>query len=177
MLVNPTRTGFVEILQAMGGHLASTPPPDGMIEPTAEIRVKAATLAGTQIGGERVVRAIDEFPILAVAATQAAGLTTVRDAAELRVKESDRIASVSEELEKMGARLEAAADGFTVRGPVALRGAQVDSHMDHRLAMALAIAGLVAQGDTRISRAEVIDDSFPDFVPLLQQLGAEMEWL
>lgn len=174
--VNRTRTGLIELLNAMGEPVAYDTPDVDDIEPTATLHVQATELQGIDIGGEVVVRAIDEFPILAVAATQAAGITRVSDAAELRVKESDRIASVAQELGKMGAILDGAQDGFSVRGPIALHGATVDSHMDHRLAMALAVAGLVATGDTYIRRAEVIDDSFPGFVELMRDLGADMEW-
>jgi 3-phosphoshikimate 1-carboxyvinyltransferase len=175
--VNRTRTGLMDILNSMGEPVALAAPDIEEIEPTATLFVRHDVLSGTEIGGEGVVRAIDEFPILAVIATQAEGETRVRDAGELRVKESDRIASVVQELGKMGVVLEEAQDGFAVRGPARLRGAEVDSHMDHRLAMALAIAGLVAEGDTRITRAEVIDDSFPGFVELMRELGAEMEWI
>ncbi len=175
--VNPTRTGLLDILATMGAEVAQENLAGDAVEPTADLLVCATELDGTEVGGEVVVRAIDEFPILAVAATQAAGQTTVRDAGELRVKESDRIASVTQELRKMGVTLDEAADGFTVRGPARLRGAEVDSHMDHRLALALAVAALVADGETRITRAEVINDSFPGFVELMRDLGAEMEWV
>jgi 3-phosphoshikimate 1-carboxyvinyltransferase len=121
-----------------------------------------------------VVRAIDEFPIFAVAATQAAGVTTIRDAAELRVKESDRIASVAAELRKMGAQVEERPDGMVIRGPMPLTGAVVDSHGDHRLAMALAVAGLVAHGETIVRGAAAINDSFPGFVETMQALGADI---
>jgi 3-phosphoshikimate 1-carboxyvinyltransferase len=174
--INSTRTGLVDILNQMGEAIAIETPTMDEIEPTASLHIRHDALQGVEVGGDTVVRAIDEFPILAVLATQAAGRTRVRDAGELRVKESDRIASVAQELSKMGVVLEEAADGFTVQGQVKLQGAEVDSHMDHRLAMALAVAGLVAQGDTRITRAEVIDDSFPGFVELMRSLGAELEW-
>jgi len=174
--VNRTRTGLIDILNSMGEPVALAAPDLEEIEPTATLYVRHDTLRGTEIGGEVVVRAIDEFPILAVIATQAEGETRVRDAGELRVKESDRIAGVVLELGKMGVVLDQAQDGFTVRGPARLRGAEVDSHDDHRLAMALAIAALVADGETRITRAEVIDDSFPGFVELMRELGADMEW-
>ncbi|MGB0385332.1 MAG: 3-phosphoshikimate 1-carboxyvinyltransferase [Ardenticatenaceae bacterium] len=174
---NSTRTGLWEILGRMGAEIERSNPRGDGIEPIADLLVRGTELNGIDVGGQVVVRAIDEFPILAVAATQAAGQTTVRDAHELRVKESDRIASVVQELGKMGVVLDEAPDGFTVHGPARLHGAQVDSHMDHRLAMALAIAALIADGETRITRAEVIDDSFPHFVELMQSLGAEMEWV
>ena len=126
---------------------------------------------GTEIGGEVVVRMIDEFPVLAVAATQAHGMTVVRDARELRVKETDRIATIVAELRKLGAQIEAREDGFVVAGPTPLRGAIVDSHGDHRLGMALAVAGLVADGETIIENAGCIADSFPGFENVMTQLG------
>ncbi len=145
-------------------------------EPVAALHVRAAALRGVEVGGDLVVRAIDEFPIFAVAATQAQGTTVVREAAELRVKESDRIATVAAELRKMGADIEEHADGMTVRGPTKLHGATVDCHRDHRLAMALAVAGLVADGPTTVCGAEAIDDSFPGFVEAMQSLGAPIAW-
>ncbi|MFQ5577620.1 MAG: 3-phosphoshikimate 1-carboxyvinyltransferase, partial [Anaerolineae bacterium] len=126
------------------------------------------------ISGDTVVRMIDEFPILAVAATQARGTTIVRDAAELRLKETDRIKSTVVELRKMGAHLIPHPDGFEVYGPTPLTGTVVESHGDHRLAMALAVAGLVAAGPTTIHNAGVIADSFPGFASTLAAIGAEV---
>jgi 3-phosphoshikimate 1-carboxyvinyltransferase len=117
---------------------------------------------------------IDEFPILAVAASQARGETVVRDAAELRVKETDRIAVTVAELRRLGAEIEPRPDGFVVWGPAPLRGAAVDSHGDHRLAMALAVAGLLAEGETTVANAGCIDDSFPGFASALAGLGGEV---
>jgi len=114
----------------------------------------------------------DTCEVLAVAATQARGTTVVRDAVELRVKETDRIATVATELQALGARIEPLPDGFVVEGPTPLRGGVVDSHGDHRLAMALAVAGLVAEGEVVIEHAECIADSFPGFVELMRSLGA-----
>ncbi len=145
-------------------------------EPVAALHVRAAELRGVEVGGDLVVRAIDEFPIFAVAATQAQGTTVIRDAGELRVKESDRIATVAAELRKMGADIEEHPDGMTVRGPTKLHGATVECHRDHRLAMALAVAGLVADGPTTVRGAEAIDDSFPGFVEAMQALGAPITW-
>ncbi|MFN2286567.1 MAG: 3-phosphoshikimate 1-carboxyvinyltransferase, partial [Anaerolineae bacterium] len=143
-------------------------------EPVADLVVRSASLVGTEIGGDTVVRMIDEFPILAVAATQARGTTVVRDARELRVKETDRIATVVAELRKLGAEIEAREDGFIVEGPTSLRSAAVDSHGDHRLGMALAVAGLVAEGETIIENAGCIADSFPGFGNVLRGLGATL---
>ncbi len=168
--VNPTRTGLLDILAAMGADIAVERRRQADVEPIADLRVRAGELRGTHVGGELVVRAIDEFPILAVAATQAHGQTLVQDAAELRVKETDRIANVARELNKMGARVEPRPDGFVVHGPTPLRGAEVDSHGDHRLAMALAVAALIAEGPTTIRGAEVMADSFPGFTETLLSL-------
>jgi 3-phosphoshikimate 1-carboxyvinyltransferase len=143
-------------------------------EPLADVTVRASDLVGVEVGGETVVRMIDEFPVLAVAATQAHGTTIVRDAAELRVKETDRIATTVAELRALGARIEPLSDGFVVEGPTPLRGARVDSHGDHRLAMALAVAGMIARGETVIEGAECIADSFPGFTQLMQGIGAEI---
>jgi 3-phosphoshikimate 1-carboxyvinyltransferase len=127
-------------------------------------------LRGVEIGGSTVVRMIDEFPILAVAATQASGTTVVRDAAELRVKETDRIAVIVEGLRTMGARIEPQPDGFIVEGPTPLHSASVDSGGDHRLAMALAVAGMIAEGETVVENADCIADSFPGFQALMRSL-------
>jgi 3-phosphoshikimate 1-carboxyvinyltransferase len=117
---------------------------------------------------------IDEFPAFAVLATQADGVTSVVDAAELRHKESDRIADLARELGTMGAAFEELPDGFRISGPTRLRGAVVDSHGDHRLAMALVVAGLIAEGTTTIQGAECIEESFPGFARILAGLGAEI---
>ncbi len=182
--VNPTRTGLYDLLAAMGAAVGiETPPQVGAArpmsaagEPMAVVTGHSSALAGIEVGGEVVVRAIDEFPIFAVAATQAAGTTVIRDAAELRVKESDRIAAVCTELRKMGADVEERPDGMVIHGPARLCGTVVDSHHDHRLAMSLAVAGLVADGPTEVLDAGVIRDSFPGFVETMRSLGADMTW-
>ena len=116
-----------------------------------------------------VPRMIDEFPILSVAATQARGETVVRDAGELRVKESDRIGTLAQELRKLGARIQERADGFVIEGPMPLQGARVSAHRDHRLAMSLAVAGLIARGETLVEGWECVADSFPNFGDLVSQ--------
>lgn len=171
---NPTRTGLLDILRDMGAQIEVKNQGTSGGEPLIELVIRHSRLQGAQVDGPLVVRMIDEFPILAVAATQARGRTVVRDAAELRVKETDRIAAVVGELRKMGARIEERPDGFVVHGPTALRGAVLNSHGDHRLAMALAVAGLVAEGETLVGGAEVIGDSYPGFVETLQHLGASI---
>jgi 3-phosphoshikimate 1-carboxyvinyltransferase len=168
--LNPTRTGLLDVLRQMGAQVTIENERQSGGERLADLTVEASALHGTAVGGDSVVRMIDEFPILAVAATQAQGLTTVRDARELRVKETDRIATVVQELAKMGARIEPEADGFVVVGPTPLRGANVDSHGDHRLGMALAVAGIIATGQTTVQGAGCIADSFPGFEQALRAL-------
>ena len=166
--VNPTRTGLLDVLRDMGADVTLVPQPEQGNEPVASLTVRAAPLHGVTIHGERVVRMIDEFPILAVAATQACGTTVVRDAAELRVKETDRIATVAAALRAMGAQIDVRPDGFLIHGPTALHGARVDSHGDHRLAMALLVAGMVASGETVVRGTDCIADSFPGFFEVMK---------
>ncbi len=168
--VNPTRSGFLNALAEMGADIGLENQREMGGEPVADVVARAGDLRGVEVCGDRVPRMIDEFPILAVAATQAQGTTVVRDAAELRVKETDRIANVAIELRKLGAHIEERPDGFVVEGPMRLVGTQVNSHGDHRLAMSLAIAGLVAEGETTIEGAECIADSFPGFERILGTL-------
>lgn len=168
--VNPTRTGFLDALREMGVDIRVENQGEVNGEPVADVVVRAGRLRGMEVWGNRVPRMIDEFPILAVVASQAEGTTVVRDAAELRVKETDRIANIAVELRKLGARIEERPDGFVVEGPTPLVGAQVNSHGDHRLAMSLAIAGLVAEGETTVEGAECIADSFPGFEEILGAL-------
>ncbi|MDY7042095.1 MAG: 3-phosphoshikimate 1-carboxyvinyltransferase [Chloroflexota bacterium] len=170
--VNPTRTGLLDVLRGMGAEIKLDNERRESGEPVADVTVRASALRGVEVGGTTVVRMIDEFPVLAVAATQAQGITRVRDAAELRVKETDRIATIVGELRTLGARIEPLPDGFVVEGPAPLRGATLDSHGDHRSAMALAVAGLIAEDEVVIENAECIDDSFPGFVELMQGIGA-----
>ncbi|MCL4237218.1 MAG: 3-phosphoshikimate 1-carboxyvinyltransferase [Anaerolineae bacterium] len=174
--VNPTRTGLLDILAAMGGPVTGERERLEGGEPVADLLVRRADLRGTEVGGDLIVRAIDEFPALMVLATQAAGETVVRDAAELRVKETDRIAVMAGELRKLGAQIDERPDGFRIVGPQRLRGAVVQGHDDHRVAMALTVAGLVADGETVIEDAACAHDSFPGFVETMQALGAEMDW-
>ena len=166
--VNPTRTGLLEVLADMGVEIALSNERQQGDEPLADVTVSwTPDLRGVTVGGDTVVRMIDEFPVLAVAATQARGVTLVRDAAELRVKETDRIAAVVAELCALGAHIEPLPDGFRVHGPTPLHGAAVDSHGDHRLAMALAVAGLIAKGEVVIDNTACINDSFPGFETML----------
>lgn len=171
---NVTRTGIIDVMKRMGAEIALEDESEQGGEPVATLHIRFSEMVGTQVGGDEVVRAIDELPILAVAATQADGETVITDAQELRVKEVDRIGMLAQELRKMGAQIEEQPDGMIIKGPTRLKGALVDSHGDHRLGMALAIAGLVAQGETRIEDAGCIADSFPGFEEVLVHLGAEL---
>lgn len=172
--INPTRTGLIDVLRRMGGDISVCNQHSACGETVADVTTRTSDLRGVTIEGDTVVRMIDEFPILAVAATQAHGTTVVRDANELRVKETDRIAAVVQELRRLGAQIEAREDGFVVEGPTPLHGAPVDSHGDHRLAMALAVAGLVADGETIIQDTDCVEDSFPGFVERIQAIGARV---
>ena len=175
--VNETRIGLLQLLRAMGADVGVSNQQMTGGELAADLTIGFAELHAVDADGPTVVRAIDEFPVWAVAATQAAGHSTVHDAAELRVKEVDRIAVLVGELRRLGANLDEHDDGFTVHGPTLLRGASVDSHDDHRLGMALAVAGLAAEEPTLIHDAACMTDSFPGFVDTMRQLGAAMEWV
>jgi 3-phosphoshikimate 1-carboxyvinyltransferase len=175
--VNPTRTGALDVLEAMGARVGIAVR-EGDGEPMADLTVGPGHLRGTEVGGALVPRAIDEMPILAVAAACAEGPTVVRDAAELRVKESDRIRALASELTKMGVAIEERPDGFRVAGrpPGAgtpFRGARVSSWGDHRLAMALVVAGLLADGPTIVEGIGCIATSYPDFVAACRMLAGD----
>lgn len=172
--LNPTRTGILDALRRMGAEIAIDDEEVQGGEPVGTLRVRGSHLQSTHIGGAEVVRAIDELPILAIAATQAQGETLITDASELRVKEVDRIGMLVSELRALGAHVDERPDGMLIHGPTRLAGARVASHGDHRLAMALAVAGLVADGETCIEDADCADDSFPGFAAVLARLGAEV---
>jgi 3-phosphoshikimate 1-carboxyvinyltransferase len=174
---NDTRTGILDMLQAMGASFTIANERVTGGEPAVDLTFRFDELHGTTVGGTAVVRGIDEFPIWSVAATQAAGNSIANDAAELRVKEVDRISVLAGELRKMGVDLTEKPDGFTVHGPIRPHGAVVDSHDDHRLGMSLAVAGLVATSPTTIQNAHCVADSFPGFVETMQALGANMVWV
>lgn len=170
--INPTRDGFLRAARAMGASfsLEKTGRDDG--EDAADILVSHAPLHGTTIGGELIPTLIDEIPILAIMAAFAKGTTVIRDAAELRVKESDRIAVMVENLRAMGCDIEATADGMIIRGGKPLHGAQIDSHGDHRIAMSFTIASLLAEGDVHILEKECVHISYPRFYRDLAGLTA-----
>jgi len=173
--LNPGRTGLLEVLSAMGARIAVQPTGERGGERIGRISVAHAPLRGARVSGALVPRMIDEFPALAVAAVCAHGETRVRQAESLRSKESDRIAALVNELRALGANIEEHPDGFTIHGPTPLRGGVVQCHGDHRLAMALAIAGLAAADPVTIAGAEAIDESFPGFSETLHSLGAQLE--
>jgi 3-phosphoshikimate 1-carboxyvinyltransferase len=169
--INPTRIGLLEVLQEMGADITLHNERLSGAEPIADIHVRYSDLRGVTIGGETVVRMIDEFPILAVAAAKAHGKTVVQDAAELRVKESDRIAVMVRVLKRMGIDIEEQDDGFIVGGDSTYTGASCASFGDHRIAMSLAVAGLVADGETTVQGIASVSTSFPNFFPLLEKLS------
>ena len=169
--MNPTRTGALDVLRAMGADITVSNARDEGSEPVADVTVRSSNLRGSTIGGTLIPRLIDEIPVLAIAAAVAQGDTLVRDAAELRAKETDRVETVVSGLDGLGATIEPTADGMGITGGVGLRGATLHSHDDHRLAMAWAIAGLVAHGETRIEGAEAVSVSYPDFWQTLERVS------
>ena len=172
--VNDRRTGILDVLAAMGGDITVSNVREANGEPMADITVKSGELRGITVSGDLVVRMIDEFPIFAVLAAHAQGETIVQNAEELHVKESDRIAALAGELRRLGVQIEERPDGFVIAGPTRWHGAVVDSHGDHRLAMSLAVAGLIAAGETTITCAEAYRESFPNFVGLMNSLGCKI---
>ena len=172
--LNPTRTGLLDSLLEMGAKIETSNLRQQGGEPLGDLSVGYSRLHGVQIGGERVVRMIDEFPAFTIAAACAQGASRVMDAQELRHKESDRISALGGELRRLGVDFQETADGFLIQGGSPLQGGRVEAHGDHRLAMALALAGLVAQSPVAVSGAEIIDESFPGFEQVLRALGAEI---
>jgi len=173
--LNPSRTGLLEALRDMGAQIALGPLDTQNGEPIGDLTASVSELRGIEIGADRVVSMIDEIPIFAVIATQAHGETKVRGASELRLKESDRLSAMTHELRKMGAKIEEHPDGITIEGPTRLNGAQVNAGGDHRVAMALAVAGIVGDGETTIPKAEIIQQSFPDFAQTLRSIGVRLQ--
>ena len=170
VLLNPGRVAFLDVLARMGADVRAAVDHQA-VEPVGRIEAASSTLRATSIGAGEVPSLIDELPVLAVAAAFAEGRTVIEGAAELRAKESDRIAALAEGLRRMGASVEERADGLAIEGRAALRGAAVRAHGDHRIAMALAVAALAAEGETSIEDAECSDVSFPGFFDLLGLLA------
>lgn len=173
--INPSRTGILDMLRMMGAEIAVHNERDVSGEPVGDLTVRSSRLQGVEIGGALIPRGIDELVVLAVAAAVAEGRTTVRDATELRVKESDRVATVVEGLRRFGVRVEAAEDGYVVDGPNVLLAEAQESHEDHRLAMAWAVAALLAEDreETAIHGASVVDVSYPTFWQTLARVAED----
>jgi 3-phosphoshikimate 1-carboxyvinyltransferase len=175
--VNPTRRAVIDLLRAMGALIEEYPAggaqaDDGVGEPVADLIVRTSDLRAIDLGPADVAAAIDEIPVLCLAATQAAGVTTIRGVAELRVKESDRVAGIAAGLRDLGARVEVSGDDIRITGPTPLRGAHTDSLDDHRLAMTFAVAGLIAAGETTVRRPGSAAVSYPGFFDDLERVRA-----
>ena len=167
--INDTRTGILDVIQAMGGKLSVSEVDE--VAKSATITVESSELHGTEIGGELIPRLIDELPIIALLATQAEGQTLIRDAEELKVKETDRIKVVADALNSMGADIQPTADGMIIQGKTSLKGASVHTYGDHRIGMMTAIAALlVKDGNVELERAEAINTSYPNFFAHLEGL-------
>lgn len=173
--LNPTRDGIIEVMKNMGADIKEENHRLVGGEPMADLVIRSAPLQAIVVDGKMVPRLVDEIPVLSVAMAVAEGQSRVEDAGELRVKESDRLAAISSELNKMGALIEETPEGLIINGrPGCLKGCRVDSHGDHRIAMSLAIAALAARGETHLSQAEVVDISFPQFFKLLNHLAGSL---
>ncbi len=168
--INPTRAGILEVVRNMGADITLMNEKKGSGEPTADILVRHSCLHGTVIEGAVIPTLIDELPMIAAMACLAEGNTIIRDAAELKVKESNRIAVMAENLTAMGADVTETEDGMIIRGGKPLHGAVIDSHLDHRIAMTFAVLSLCADGETEISGAECVNISYPNFYEDLQEL-------
>ena len=173
--VNPTRDGILVVLESMGARISRVNQRNERGEPVADLHVESSELKSTEVGGELIPQIIDELPVLAVAACFASGTTVIKNAQELRVKESDRIFTTVKELSRLGARVEESPDGMLIHGTGRLVGARCRSHRDHRLAMALGVAGLLAEGQTVVDGAEAANISYPQFWDHLQQLQEPSE--
>ena len=173
--VNPTRTGLIDVLRAMGADIESLEQRTSGGEPVADLRVRSAALHGVEVSGELVPRAIDELPLVALAGALAEGETVIREAQELRVKESDRVATTAAMLRAFGVEIAERRDGMVVQGGARLRAGAVGSSGDHRLAMLAAVAGLLAEGETVVEGAEAVQVSYPDFWRTLARLGTTPE--
>lgn len=161
--VNPTRDGIIEVLKNMGATMTVASNDDVQAEPTATITMETSNLQATTIEGDIIPRLIDEIPILALLATQAQGKTIIKDAEELKVKETDRITAVVDELKKLGANIESTEDGMIIEGPTPLHGAILKTYGDHRIGMMGAVAALITEGTVTLDDAECIAVSYPSF--------------
>ncbi len=172
MGLNPSRTGILEVLRQMGASIEVLNARDVAGEPVGDLRVCHGPLRPFEIGGDLIPRLVDEIPVLAVAACCAEGVSRITDAEELRVKETDRLMVMARQLGAMGARLEEFSDGLVITGPTPLHGASLDSETDHRVAMSLAVASLVARGDSQLAGSEAAAVSYPGFWDDLAHLRA-----
>ena len=169
--INPTRDGILKVAGEMGAKITYLNKRLVSGEPVADLLVRSCSLQGVTIGGDIIPTLIDEIPVIAVMAALADGTTVIKDAEELRVKESDRIAVVTENLKAMGADIQATPDGMIIRGGRPLHGCQIQTHMDHRIAMAFTVAGMCADGETTFSDARCVDISYPEFFTHMMQLN------
>lgn len=169
--VNPTRAGIITVLQEMGGDITRHNPRLECGEPVCDLLVRSSNLIATSISGDIIPTLIDEIPVIAVAACFAKGTTTISDAKELKVKECNRIEVMTSELTKMGADITPTDDGMIIEGISCLKGASIESHGDHRVAMSLAIAGLASEGETVIHNSDCVNISFPQFFRIIHDLG------
>jgi len=167
--INPTRTGILDVIEQMGADF-DVKELETAGEPAADLTIRSSRLKGIEIGGDLIPRLIDEIPLIALIATQAEGRTVIKDAEELRVKETDRISAVVAELSKMGADITATKDGMIINGPSKLHGAHMKSYGDHRLGMMAAVAALIADGEVKIDDPDCIAVSFPNFVEEMNSL-------
>lgn len=168
--INPTRDGILRVAKEMGGDITILNEKTSGGEPTCDLLVRSSSLKGVTIGGEIIPTLIDEIPMIAVMACFAEGITTIKDAQELKVKESNRIDTVVTNLKAMGAHIEATDDGMIIEGGYPFHGAVIDSHLDHRIAMSFAIGALGADGETRIEGADCVKISYPEFYQTLKKL-------
>ena len=168
--INPTRTGIIDILRKMGASIEISNQREMGAEPAGDIRIKSALLKGIEIKGDVIPRCVDELPVICIAAAVAEGETVIKDASELRVKESDRIAVMAECLSRVGVEVETYPDGMRIKGGMGLKGTVCNSHGDHRIAMSMAIAGLITEGEMTIEDTECINTSFPEFEETLRKL-------
>ncbi|MGI6225006.1 MAG: 3-phosphoshikimate 1-carboxyvinyltransferase [Peptococcales bacterium] len=173
--LNPTRSGIIDVLTQMGAKIKVGNVQEVSGELRGNLSIENSGLRGIKIAGDMIPRLIDEIPLIAVLATCASGVTEIRDAQELKVKESNRLAAIAKELTKLGARIEELPDGLRVYGGKILKGTVCESYHDHRIAMALAVAGLVAHGETIIKNAESVNVSFPHFSKVLKSIGGKVE--
>jgi 3-phosphoshikimate 1-carboxyvinyltransferase len=169
--INPTRDGILEVFRKMNAKIKFANTRDVSGEPVADIEVESSGLLSFEINEDIIPRLVDEIPVLVLAATQANGASVITGAGELRVKESDRLRAITTELNKMGANIEEKEDGLVIKGPTKLKGAVVESYGDHRIAMTLAAAGLIAEGETTVIDTGCVNTSFPGFLEKIAEIS------